>query len=570
MASSSVSNGPAPALPFTLSDPSLLNPDCYVNRKRVTALSGTRFEVLDPGTDKPWISCPDCTGADVDAAVRSCYEAFKTYPKTTTPRQRAELLLNWHNLIKANMEDLARIVVHETGKPLAEARGEVAYALTYSWWFIGEAERASMGSTVVSATPGRRQLVIKQPIGVVAAMVPWNFPLVLCLRKAAAALAAGCTMVVKPSPETPLSALALAELATRAGFPAGCLNVLTTSMENTPSVAEALCCHELVAKVSFTGSTRVGKLLSGWCARGLKKTTLELGGNCPYIVFDDADMDRAATALGALKWRCTGQACVSANRVYVQAGVYDAFVQRVVADAKKLKVGHGMAEGTTMGPVATPRSLDKAEEMARDAVTKGAKMMVGTGKRLQQPGYFMEPAVLTDVTDDMLMSREEIFSPILGISRFETEEEVVRRANDTSMGLTSYVFTKDADRLYRMFENLEAGNIGLVSARHHHHHHSLVLINLAMMLILMTEYWHKYLERSAIRRDQGERPREGVRQRCRTGRVFHNQSGFLDRGWHILICQLGSYLRTIRMREPSNSGNHHFAAGIIERFFSFL
>ncbi|KAL7943648.1 succinate semialdehyde dehydrogenase [Trichoderma barbatum] len=447
--------------PFTLADLSLGQLNCLVDGESVVAKSGKRFDVIDPGSGISWASCPDCREEDVDAAVQSSHQAFQTYSKWT-PRQRAQTLLKWHQEIIAARDDLAKILVYETGKPLAEAYGEIDYATTFTWWFVGEAERVQ-GSSIVSAIPGRRAITIKQPVGVAAALVPWNFPIALTLRKASAALAAGCTMIVKPSPETPITALSVARLALKAGFPPGALNVLTTSLEGTPGLAEALCLHPLVKKVTFTGSTRVGKIISGLCARNLKKSTMELGGNCPFIIFDDANLDQALGQLMGLKWRHAGQACVSSNRLYVQRGVYDKFVDLVVNATSQLKMGHGMAEGTTLGPVTTPKSLDRAEEMARDALSKGAKVVFGTGLKdaSGSGGYFMEPTVLTNVTDDMLMSQDEIFAPLLGISIFDTEEEVIQRANNTAMGLTSYAFTKNVDRLWRLFESLEAGMVGL-------------------------------------------------------------------------------------------------------------
>lgn len=339
----------------------------------------------------------------------------------------------------------------------------------------------STGTTTIASIEGRRSLVIKQPIGVVAGLVPWNFPMALMLRKAAASLAAGCTMVVKPSPETPFTATALAHLATKAGFPPGCLNVIPTSLDNTPALAEALCLHPAIKKVTFTGSTRVGKIISGLCARNLKKATFELGGNCPFIVFDDANIDQAVEQLMGLKWRHAGQACITANRVYVQDGIHDEFIKRLVEKTKVMKVGHGMTEGTTMGPVTTSRGLHHAEELVRDAVSAGAKIALGTGQRYRvenhSEGYFMEPTILIDMADDMFMSCEENFAPILGVYVFQTEKEVVIRANDTSMGLASYVFTKNVDRLWRLFENLEAGMIGLVSLHILPHTHCSLLFS---------------------------------------------------------------------------------------------
>ncbi|KAK0384699.1 hypothetical protein NLU13_7177 [Sarocladium strictum] len=450
--------------PFQLANDELKQLDCVVHGQSVEAKSGKRFEVVDPGNGNVWATCPDCREEDVAAAVQSSHDAFQVLSKWT-PRQRATTLLKWHELIVAAREDVAKILVHETGKPLAEALGEVDYATTFTWWFVGEAERIE-GTSITTSTPGRRGITIKRPVGVCAALVPWNFPIALTLRKASAALAAGCTMIVKPSPETPVSALALAKLAKKAGYPDGALNVLTTSLEGTPALAKALCLHPLVKKVTFTGSTRVGKIISGLCATQLKKLTMELGGNCPFIVFDDANITDAVAQLLALKWRHAGQACVTANRVYVQRSIYDKFAQAVVESSSYLKMGHGMAEGTTLGPVTTPRSLDRAEAMVQDAVARGATILTGSGKRTQPDsvvsnGYFMGPVILKDVPDDATMSQEEIFAPILGLSVFDTEAEVIQRANNTSMGLTSYVFSKNVDRLWRMFEALETGMIGL-------------------------------------------------------------------------------------------------------------
>ncbi|RMZ74849.1 hypothetical protein DV737_g5666, partial [Chaetothyriales sp. CBS 132003] len=471
MAAHIVANG-TQSLPFKLNDPDLLHQDSYIHGQWVQAKSGRRFDVIDPGSDKVWASCPDNCAEDVDAAVQSSHTAFKDY-SILNPRTRAQLLLKWHELITAAKADLATILTHENGKPLAESIGELDYSLGFTWWFAGEAERIQ-GSIAVPSAPNRRTFVIKQPIGVAAALVPWNFPIAMIMRKAGAALAAGCTMVVKPSPETPLTCLALAHLATKAGFAPGVFNVLTTSLENTPPLSEALCVHPLVKKITFTGSTRVGKLVAGLCAKNLKKCTLELGGNCPFIVFDDADLEEAATQFAALKWRNAGQACITANRLYVQSGVYDEFTRLLVEKTSKLKVGHGAVHGTTMGPVTTPRGLEKAEQQAADAVKQGAKLVLGTGKAHAKAkadegsglgkgvgGYFMDPTILTGMTQDMLMSREETFAPVAGIFKFETEEEAVKWANDTSMGLASYAFTKNVDRLWRMLENLEAGMIGL-------------------------------------------------------------------------------------------------------------
>lgn len=392
------------------------------------------------------------------AAVEAAHTAFESFRKVT-PRQRAQWLLKWHDLATAAKDDLAQIITHETGKPLAEAQGELAYSLSFLWWFAGEAERVQ-GSISTAALPNRRIFTVKQPIGVAAALVPWNFPVAMVLRKVGAAMAAGCTMIVKPSPETPISALVLAELALRAGIPPGVLNILTTDLENTPPLSEALCKHPLVKKVTFTGSTRVGKLVAAHCAQGLKKVTLELGGNCPFIVFDDANLDQALDQLMTLKWRHAGQACITANRIYVQAGVYDRFAELLKERTAALVVGHGSAKDTTMGPLTTPRSIDKALSQVEDARNLGAKILLG-GNRVNSPGYFFEPTILSGMTKEMQISQEESFAPIAALYRFDSEEEAVKMANATSMGLASYAFTKNIDRMWRLLENLEAGMIGM-------------------------------------------------------------------------------------------------------------
>jgi len=368
--------------------------------------------------------------------------------------------MKWDTLIRENKEDLAQILTHETGKPLAEARGEIDYASGFTWWFSGEAERIR-GAVSQPAQPGRRHFTVKQPIGVAAALVPWNFPIAMILRKCSAAFAAGCTMVVKPSPETPLSVLSLAYLAEQAGFEPGVMNVLTTDLENTPSLSEALCTHDLIKKVTFTGSTRVGKLIAKMCAEGLKKVTLELGGNSPFIIFDDANLDQACEALMALKWRHAGQACITANRIYVQKGVYKEFTELVAKKTKELKVGHGAKEGTTLGPLTTPRSIDKALAHVEDAKKNGARILFGGNKVNIDDGYFFEPTIVLDAHDGLMLAQEEQFSPIAAFFPFDTEDEVVKAANDTSMGLASYFFTKNVDRTWRLLENLEAGQIGM-------------------------------------------------------------------------------------------------------------
>lgn len=348
---------------------------------------------------------------------------------------------------------------------MSEALSEVDYALGFAWWFAGEAERIR-GSVAVPSVNNRRTIIVKQPIGVCVALVPWNFPVAMIIRKVAAALAAGCSMIVKPSPETPLSVMALADLAHRAGVPAGVLNVITTDNQNTSTVSERLCKHPLVRKITFTGSTIVGKLIAKHCTEGLKKLTLELGGNCPFIVFNDADLDDAVAALMILKWRTAGQACTHANRVYVQSGVFDKFSQKMLEETQKIRVGHGATQGTTMGPLTTSRGVQKIERHVADALGKGGRLLCGGQRPELSKGYFFNPTIIANMSSDMLTSQEEIFGPLLGLYRFESEDEAVKMANDTSMGLASYFFTKDVDRTWRLLERLEAGMIGMNTGKY--------------------------------------------------------------------------------------------------------
>lgn len=415
--------------------------------------------ITDPGSGQIFASCPINDVADVDNYVESSQTAFRQY-RSVNPRERAKILLKWHELITEAREDVAKIVVYETGKPMSEAIGEVDYALGFAWWFAGEAERVR-GSIAQPSISDRRTVIIKQPIGVSVALVPWNFPVAMIIRKVAAALAAGCTMIVKPSPETPLSVMALADLALRAGLPPGALNIITTDNTNTSSVSERLCKHPLVRKVTFTGSTTIGRIIANHCSYGLKRVTMELGGNCPFIVFDDGDLERAIAALMILKWRTAGQACTHANRVYVQSGIYNTFIQMLLAATQKIRVGHGTDPSTTMGSLTTNRALERLQTFVADAVQKGGKILCG-GKRPEHlNGYFFEPTIISDMEPSMLAAQEEIFGPLLGLYKFDTEEEAVRMANDTSMGLASYFFTKDVNRTWRLLESLEAGMIGI-------------------------------------------------------------------------------------------------------------
>ncbi|KAF4965110.1 hypothetical protein FSARC_7049 [Fusarium sarcochroum] len=395
-------------LPFQLDDPSILHESSLLNGEWVSSRSRDTFDVEDPGSRTVFATCPVNKVEDVDPYVTSSHEAFLKY-RHVNPRERAEKLLEWYRLITNAREDIAKLVTYETGKPLTEARGEVDYALGFAWWFAGEAERIR-GSIAIPSVSDRRTFVIKQPIGVSVALVPWNFPVAMIIRKVAAALAAGCSMIVKPSPKTPLSVIALADLALKAGFPPGVFNVITTDNANTPSV------------------------------------TMELGGNCPFIIFNDGDLDQAVAALMILKWRTAGQACTHANRVYVQSGVYDQFAQKILQATQNLRVSH---------------AAEKLDRHVADAVAKGGKVLCGGASPSGLGGYFFEPTIISDMTAFMLTTNEEIFGPLLGLYRFETEEEVVEAANNTSMGLASYFFTKDTDRTWRLLEILEAGMIGM-------------------------------------------------------------------------------------------------------------
>ncbi|KAJ4168226.1 Succinate-semialdehyde dehydrogenase [NADP(+)] GabD [Fusarium oxysporum] len=446
-------------LPFQLDNLSIFHESSLLNGEWVSSQCRESFDVEDPGSGKVFATCPINKVEDVDPYVTTSHAAFLEY-RQVNPRERAKKLLEWYRLITNAREDIAKLVTYETGKPLTEARGEVDYALGFAWWFAGEAERIR-GSIAIPSVSDRRTFVIKQPIGVSIALVPWNFPVAMIIRKVAAALAAGCSMIVKPSPETPLSVMALADLALKAGFPPGVFNVITTDNANTPSVSEALCKHSLTRKVTFTGSTGVGRIVARHCSDGLKKVTMELGGNCPFIIFNDGDLDQAVAALMVLKWRTAGQACTHANRVYVQSGVYDQFAQKILEATQKLRVGHGADPATTMGALTTSRALEKLDRHVADAVAKGGKVLCGGSSPSGLDGYFFEPTIISDMNASMLTTNEEIFGPLLGLYRFETEQEVVEAANNTSMGLASYFFTKDTDRTWRLLESLEAGMIGM-------------------------------------------------------------------------------------------------------------
>ncbi|KAJ2000922.1 hypothetical protein H4R26_004387 [Coemansia thaxteri] len=448
-----------------IKDRALVRHQAYVDGAWVGAASKKVFEVVDPATLDVIGSVPDMDVGDVRQAVGAAMRAFETW-RRATGKERAVVLRRWSDLILANRDDLARLMTLECGKPRGEALGEVAYGASYIEWFGEEAKRA-YGDVVPSTAHGTRAVVMKQPVGVVGVITPYNFPNAMLARKVGAALAAGCTVVARPAHETPLSALALCELAERAGIPPGVVNVVTCSAEHTPAVGRELTTNPDIRKVSFTGSTAVGKLLMGQAAGTMKRVSMELGGNAPFIVFEDADVRKAAEQLILCKFRNSGQTCICANRVYVHDAVHDEFVEAFTGMVgERLRIGHGLSEGTTFGPMITERGLLKTEEQLEHAVQAGARVVLG-GKRpeaYREHGYFFEPTVLVDVPDSAPMTCEETFGPLCPIYRFSSEEEVIRRANAGLAGLAGYFFSRDVDRVFRVAEALEVGMVGANTA----------------------------------------------------------------------------------------------------------
>ena len=436
----------------SLQDPTLLRHDAFINNAWLA--SAERFAVRDPATGEVLAHVADLGPDHAQAAIDAAHAALSDW-RAQSPKQRSQVLRQWFDLIVAHQHDLACIITAEQGKPLKEARNETLYGAQFVEWYAEEAKRA-YGEAVPSFAPDRRALVLRQPIGVCAAITPWNFPLAMITRKVAPALAAGCTVVVKPAELTPLSALALAELAQRAGLPAGVLNVVTTS--HSAAVGQVLCASPEVRHLSFTGSTEVGRILMAQCAPTIKKLALELGGNAPFIVFDDADLDQAVAGAIASKYRNAGQTCVCANRLYVQAGVYDAFVHKLAAEAAKLQVGNGFAPGSAIGPLIEPAALRKVQAHIADATAKGGTLVTG-GQALQ--GQFFAPTVIAHATPDMLCAREETFGPMAPVFRFTTEQEVIAAANATEFGLASYLYSRDMGRIVRVSEALEYGMVGV-------------------------------------------------------------------------------------------------------------
>ena len=450
-----------------LKDPTLLKTDGLINGQW-TAGNG-RFDVLDPATGHKLADVANLGPQHAEAAIAAANAAWPAW-KAKTAKERSTILRKWFDLLMANQEDLGRILTAEQGKPFAEAKGEIAYGASFVEWFAEEAKRVN-GETLPTFDNNRRLIVLKQPIGVCAAITPWNFPLAMITRKVAPALAAGCPVIIKPAELTPLTALAAAELAIRAGIPSGVLNMLCADADNSIAVGKVLCASDVVRHISFTGSTEVGRILMAQCAPTVKKMSLELGGNAPFIVFDDADVDSAVEGAFASKYRNAGQTCVCSNRIYVQAGVYDSFVEKFAAKVKTTKVGNGFDDGVSQGPLIEEAALVKVQRHVDDAVAKGARVMTG-GKRLTNigSGQFFEPTVVADATADMLCAKEETFGPFAPVFKFTTEQEAVDAANNTEFGLASYFYSRDVGRIFRVSEALEYGmvgiNVGILATEH--------------------------------------------------------------------------------------------------------
>jgi len=436
-----------------LKDAQLFRQQAYINGEWLDADNGQTIKVTNPATGEVIGTVPKMGTAETRRAIEAADKALPAW-RALTAKERSVKLRRWFELMIENQDDLARLMTTEQGKPLAEAKGEIAYAASFIEWFAEEAKRV-YGDTIPGHQPDKRLIVIKQPIGVTAAITPWNFPAAMITRKAGPALAAGCTMVLKPASQTPYSALALVELAHRAGIPAGVLSVVTGS---AGEVGGELTGNSLVRKLSFTGSTEIGRQLMEECAKDIKKVSLELGGNAPFIVFDDADLDKAVEGAIISKYRNNGQTCVCANRIYVQDGVYDAFAQKLAAAVAKLKIGNGLEEGTTTGPLIDGKAVAKVQEHIEDAVGKGAKVLSG-GKIIE--GNFFEPTILVDVPKTAAVAKEETFGPLAPLFRFKDEAEVIAMSNDTEFGLASYFYARDMSRVFRVAEALEYGMVGI-------------------------------------------------------------------------------------------------------------
>lgn len=449
-------------MPLTLTRPDLIREQNFINGQWRDCVGKTRLRVTDPATGETFASVPDSGAADAQLAVAAAHAAFDNW-RARSARERAQFLKRWHAAILANTEDLAKLISSEQGKPLAEARGEVVYGASYVEWFAEEAVRA-YGDIIPEPVRGKKMMVTKEPVGVVAAITPWNFPLAMIARKIAPALAAGCTVVAKPAEDTPLTALALVKLAEEAGLPAGVLNIVTASRAQVQEVVSTWLTDSRVRKITFTGSTAVGKSLARDSAATLKKLSLELGGNAPFIVFEDADLDAAVQGLMVAKFRNGGQTCVSPNRIYVHDAVYDQFAQKLAARVEALRVGPADRDDSQIGPMINARAVEKIEQHVQDAVARGAKVLTG-GRRLSNdvangPNYFA-PTVLGDANAQMALANEETFGPVVPLFRFHDEDEVVHLANDTPFGLAAYFYSRDIARVWRVADRLETGIVGI-------------------------------------------------------------------------------------------------------------
>jgi succinate-semialdehyde dehydrogenase/glutarate-semialdehyde dehydrogenase len=442
---------------MNLKDPGLLKNQCYIDGQWVSADSGATRAVRNPATAETVSTVPNAGAAETRRAIEAASRAFPAW-RAKSADERARILRRWYELMLTHQEDLASLMTSEQGKPLTESRGEIVYAASFIEWFAEEARRL-YGDTIPSPWQDARIIVTREPVGVCAAITPWNFPAAMITRKVAPALAAGCTIIVKPAMQTPLSALAMAELAARAGVPAGVLSVVTGDAR---TIGGELTSNPRVRKVTFTGSTQVGRLLAAQCAPTLKRMSLELGGNAPFIVFDDADLDAAVKGAMTSKYRNTGQTCVCANRLLVQDGVYEAFANKLAAAVSRLKVGNGMEPGVEQGPLIDEAALAKVEELVGEAVGHGARALIG-GRRHTLGGTYYEPTVLTDVRSSMRLAQEEIFGPVAPLFRFKDEAEAIRIANDTEFGLAAYFYSRDIGRIWRVADALESGMIGINS-----------------------------------------------------------------------------------------------------------
>ncbi len=443
---------------LALKQMSLLKNHGYINGQWVGADSGQHFAITNPATGATIIEVANMGAAETTRAIAAAQAALPAW-RAKTAKERSVILRKWYELILANADDLALLMTTEQGKPLAEAKGEVVYGASFVEWFAEEGKRA-YGDMIPTVSNDRRLMTIKQPIGVCAAITPWNFPIAMITRKVAPGLAVGCTFVVKPAEATPLCALALAELGEQAGIPAGVFNVVVADGAAASAIGQVLCASPVVRKVSFTGSTEVGRILLRQSADTVKKLSLELGGNAPFIVFDDADIDAAVDGAIISKYRNAGQTCVCANRIYVQDAVYDQFAQKFAAKVAGLKVGNGVDAGVNIGPLIEPAALNKVELHVSDALSKGAKILVG-GKRHTQGALFFEPTVMTEVTNEMLVAKEETFGPLAPLFRFKTEDEVLEMANDSEFGLASYFYSRDISRVFRVAEKIESGMVAV-------------------------------------------------------------------------------------------------------------